>query len=330
MEKGKGKLKKKAIYLITGILMISGAIGFAVQENRTRTQAVINQQVVLLAQKEAEDKDKLEEEKRLEEQKKLEEQKRLEEQKKLEEEKKLEEQRKLEEAEKHKQAIKGIGKSDRIPVLMYHSIDYEKGNELRIPKEKFHDQMKYLKDSGFNPIDLDELYSHIALGSKLPEKPIVITLDDGYVDNYTNAFPVLKEFGFKAVVFMITGSMDTSGSYITSEQIKEMDKNSMRIEGHTVTHPQLDTLSYSKQLSELRDSKASLEKVLGRDVKYFAYPYGKFNNDTLKAVEEAGYKLAFSTKGGLAVISNGVYKLHRIYVSEKYSLKQFQQLVNMK
>jgi peptidoglycan/xylan/chitin deacetylase (PgdA/CDA1 family) len=307
---------KKIIYVLIGVLAIGGVFSYVSINSRNKAQAVLNEQVAVQAQKEAEEKKKSDEEKKMQEQKKLEEQN------------SILEQKKKEELAKQEQAIKGIGKSEKIPVLMYHSIDYEKGNELRIPKEKFREQMKYLKDSGFTPISLEELYSHMVLGAKLPVKPIVITFDDGYDDNYTNAYPVLKEFGFKAVVFMITSAMDTSQDYLSAQQIKEMDKDGVSVEGHTVNHPELDKLPYDEQVKELKESKASLEKVLGREVKYAAYPYGKFNTDTLKAVEELGYKMAFSTKSGLAQKSDGIYKLHRIYISDKYGMEKFKQLVN--
>lgn len=301
---------KKIIFGLIILFVATGIFGFMAEGAREKTQAVIKEQVILQAQKEQQEKAKQQEQKNIEEQKAAEEQKKVDEQ--------------------HELAVKGLGKSNRIPVLMYHSIDYEKGNELRIPKEKFREQMKYLKDNGFHPISLDELYSHMTSGSKLPDKPVVITIDDGYDDNYTNAFPVLKEFGFKAVVFMITSAMDTSSDYLTSEQIRVMDKNGISVESHTVTHQELNKLSYEEQVKELKDSKDALEKVLGREVKYIAYPYGKFNDDTLKAVESLGYKMAFSTKSGLAEKSNGIYKLHRIYVSNNHSMQQFKQFVNMK
>lgn len=254
--------------------------------------------------------------------------KKAEEQKKLEEEKKLAEKKKQEDDAKIQLAVEGKGVSKKIPVLMYHSIDFEKGNPLRIPKDKFRLQMKYLKDSGFTPLTLNELYSYLVFGSQLPAKPIVLTLDDGYVDNYTNAFPVLKEFNFKATVFMITSLIDTNPKYLTSSELVEMDKAGVDIESHSVTHPELNTLSYDNQLQELKTSKAALEKILGREVPYLAYPFGKFNNDTLKITQDLGYKMAFSTIIGVAGKSDGIYKLHRFYVSNDYSMDYFKQMVN--
>jgi len=249
-------------------------------------------------------------------------------QRKLEEAQKAENEKRETEKTKIEEAIKGIGISREIPVLMYHSIDYEKGNELRIPKEKFRLQMKYLKDNGFTTLTLNELYSHLVYGSSIPDKPIVITLDDGYIDNYTNALPVLREFNLKATVFMITSCIDTDNRYLTSAQLHEMDKAGMDIESHTVSHPELNKLSYDKQFAELKASKAVLEKLLNREVPYLAYPYGKYNMDTLKITENLGYKMAFSTLTGNASKSNGLFRLHRLYVSNKYDMDYFKKLVN--
>ncbi|MFL0266723.1 polysaccharide deacetylase family protein [Candidatus Clostridium radicumherbarum] len=295
------------IFLV--ILLISSLSFYSIKHSSDKAKAQAAAQAV--------------KEKEAENQRKLYEAKKTEEAKKAEDEKLQAEKIKIEEA------IKGEGKSRDIPVLMYHSIAYEKGNELRIPKEKFRLQMKYLKDNGFTTLTLNELYDHLVYGSELPKKPIVITLDDGYVDNYTNALPVLKEFNLKATVFMITSCIDTDNRYLTSNQLQEMDKSGMEIESHTVSHPELNKLSYDVQLSQLKDSKTTLEKVLGREVPYIAYPYGKFNTDTLKIVENLGYKMGFSTITGTASKANGLFKLHRLYVSNKYDMNNFIKLVNI-
>lgn len=314
------KLNKQIVYGLI-ILLLVIITGCSALNGSDKSVEVINKQVAVQAEK-------LVNETLVKEQEQIEEQQRILEEDKLKA--KLAEKKQQTELAKLQQSVKPAQKQGKIPVLMYHSIDYEAGNELRIPKEKFREQMKYLKDNGFNTLSVDELYSHLVLGTELPQKPIVITLDDGYVDNYTNAYPVLKEFNQKAVVFMITKTIDTDYNYLTTEQILEMDRNGMSIEPHTVNHPELDKLPYSQQKKELEESKLVLEKLLGREMKYIAYPYGKYNSDTLKAAEEVGYKMAFSTKSGLAEKSNGIYKLNRIYVSEKHNMEQFKSFVNMK
>lgn len=205
----------------------------------------------------------------------------------------------------------------RIPVLMYHSINYEKGNPLRIPKDKFAAQMKWLHDNGYRTLSLDELYYCILNSKPFPEKSVVITFDDGYNDNYDNAFPVIKKYGFKATVFMITKEIgDNKNGYLTAEQIKEMDANGMRVECHTVDHPDLSKQSYDEQYKELADSKATLEKLLGRSIDYIAYPSGEYNANTIKIAKKLGYKICFKENGGTAEIGDNQYEFPRKYIIE--------------
>lgn len=210
-----------------------------------------------------------------------------------------------------------------VPVLMYHSIAVEEGNPIRMPVEQFDAEMKYIKDQGYTTLTMKELYSYFENQVAVPEKSIVITLDDGYSDNYTAAFPVLKKYGLKATVFMVTSTIDVNPNCLTSAQIKEMDKAGIQIESHTVTHRDLDSLSYSEQLAELKDSKAALEQLLGRTVDYVAYPTGKYNDDTVKAVADAGYKMAFTTNGRWSDKSDGILTLDRVYISTFHSMDVF-------
>lgn len=211
-----------------------------------------------------------------------------------------------------------------IPVLYYHSIDYEKGNELRLPKEKFREQMQYLKDNNYTTLTLGELYEFLQNNKPVPDKSVVITFDDGYEDNYTNAFPVLKEFGFKAVVFMITDNMDNPKyKFLTSKEANEMDENGVAIESHTVYHDKLSQLTYEQQLKTLKDSKEVLAKTLNRKVDYICYPYGMYNNQTVKAAKEAGYTMGFTTVGGWADKHDGIYTLNRVYINAFDSMDKF-------
>lgn len=214
-----------------------------------------------------------------------------------------------------------------IPVIMYHSIDYEKGNELRVPKEKFREQMKDLKDNGYTTLTMRQLYDFMASNKPVPEKSVVLTFDDGYKDNYENAYPVLKEFGFKATVFIITNCIDKDKGFLTSKELKEMDKNGMDIESHTLNHDKLDELPYNKQVETLKGSKEFLEKILNKKVKYIAYPYGKYNNDAIKATKDTGYNIAFTTESGWANKQQGIYKLHRVYISANHDIKEFEKRI---
>ncbi|APC40442.1 polysaccharide deacetylase family protein [Clostridium estertheticum] len=211
----------------------------------------------------------------------------------------------------------------KIPILMYHSISYEKENILRVPKEKFRNQMKYLKDNNYTTLTLDELYSYMKTGKDLPSKPIVITFDDGYKDNYTNAYPILKKFKLKATIFVITNTIDHEKDYLTSAEIKLMDSNNIRIESHTSSHEHLDQISYVDNLNTMKTSKIKLEKILNKKIDYIAYPYGGYTPNTIKAAKQSGYKLAFSTEFGLIDKSDNIYSLGRIFVNSNFSLEEF-------
>lgn len=221
--------------------------------------------------------------------------------------------------------VKYNGKS--VPVLMYHSIDYEKGNELRVPKETFRKQMNYLKQNGYTTLTLDELYDFFINNKPVPNKSIVITFDDGYKDNFENAYPILKELGFNATIFVITSTVDNDKNYLTSKQLKELEANGIDIESHTVNHEQLDKLTYNEQVNTLKSSKEYIEKVLGEQKKYIAYPFGKWNHDTIKAVKDAGYSMVFTTESGWANKNQGIYELHRVYVSANHDMKEFERRI---
>lgn len=227
--------------------------------------------------------------------------------------------------DKDNQSIEGnlIYNSQSIPVLYYHSIDYEKGNELRIPKEKFRQQMQYLKDNKYTTLSLDEFYNFLVNNNPVPNKSVIITFDDGYKDNYENAFPILKEFGFRATIFVITSTIDKEKDFLTSNELKEMSSCNIGIESHTVNHDNLNSLDYDAQIKTLKDSKEFLERILGKEVKYIAYPYGKWNENTLKAVKSAGYNMAFTTIGGWSNKDQGLYTLNRVYVSDNHNMDEF-------
>lgn len=214
-----------------------------------------------------------------------------------------------------------------IPVIMYHSIDYEAGNELRIPKETFREQMKYLKDNGYTTLTFDELYSFMTNNKPVPEKSVVLTFDDGYKDNYDNAYPILKEYGFNATIFVITNCIDKDKAFLTSKQLNEMEKNGIDIESHTLNHDKLDRLSYDKQVETLKGSKDYLEKLLNKKIKYIGYPYGEYNNNTIKSAKDTGYNMAFTTESGWANKQQGIYTLHRVYISANHSIKEFERRI---
>ena len=186
----------------------------------------------------------------------------------------------------------------------------------------------YLKENGFTTLSTDELYDFMVKNKPVPKKSVLITFDDGYEDNYTNAFPILKKYNFKATIFVITGYVDKSKQFLSSSQLKEMQNNGIDIESHTNLHDKLGTYTYNVQLKTLKISKDYIEKTLNKTVRYISYPFGSYNLDTLKAVNAAGYEMAFTTNGRWANISNGILSLNRVFISGFHHSNSFQTRVN--
>ena len=213
-----------------------------------------------------------------------------------------------------------------IPVLYYHSVDENAANEVTITPEKLKEQLDYINDNNYVTITMTELYDHIENNKPIPEKSIIITFDDGYMNNYTEAFPMLKELNMTATIFCVGNSLDGS-YYLSEEAIKEMSDYGIDIESHTVNHVHLDTMSYDEQLLELKNSKNILEKITGKEVLSLAYPFGDYNDNTIKAAKDAGYKIGFTTKLGLSDRTDDIYKLDRIYISSSYDMNTFKNLL---
>ncbi len=214
-----------------------------------------------------------------------------------------------------------------IPILTYHYIannpnpkDKARDN-LSVPPDKFEAQMLYLSQNGYTPITLDTLYGIFNGQASVAGKPIVLTFDDGYIDFYTNAFPVLRRFGFHAVSFIPTGLIG-GGYYMNWNQIKEIASSGLvTFEGHTVNHVNLPSLSYAAVLKELTDSKNILRSQTGYPVNFVAYPNGSTNGSIQAAARQAGYVGGLGTWYGKAWGSS--MNMPRIKVSGFWSIKEF-------
>ena len=217
------------------------------------------------------------------------------------------------------EGINVINDNRGVPVLCYHSInsDSSKKNSIIMPKEKFREQLKTIKDSGYTTLTMNQLNDYLFNNKPIPEKSVVITFDDGYRDNYTNVFPILKEFNMKATIFVISSYLNRD-LYLTSEEIKEMSDYGIDIESHTVSHVKLSTLSYEDQLKELKNSKETIENITDKPVISIAYPEGKFNKDTKKATLEAGYSMGFTIERGYADRNDNPAQLNRVCVDYTY------------
>ncbi|WP_244834407.1 polysaccharide deacetylase family protein [Clostridium sp. BJN0001] len=215
----------------------------------------------------------------------------------------------------------------KIPVLYYHSVNPSWKNELTIPPDLLKSELQFIKDSGFSAITASDFYDYIENKKPLPKKTIMITFDDGYMDNYTYAFPSLKSLNMKATIFYITDGLKDS-YYLSKDKLKEMSSFGIDIESHTKTHCHLSKLSYEKQLLELKESKEILEKTLGKKITSIAYPFGDYDENTIKAAKEAGYSLGFTCKRGIIDSTYNKYTLNRIYMNSYMKLDEFKKMIN--
>lgn len=209
--------------------------------------------------------------------------------------------------------LKDSENGTKIMVLNYHKIDNMNISLSVLPKD-FEAQMEYLQKNNYHTITPDELYESLAGTGSLPENPVLITFDDGYLDNYKNAYPILKKYGFKATIFVVTSFMGTQKNYLNWEQARELELNGISIESHTVSHKSMTELNDDQLRAELVDSKKSIEDHLGKRVDYIAYPTGTYNLHIAELVREAGYKAAFTIKYGNVDKASNLYALERVPV----------------
>lgn len=202
---------------------------------------------------------------------------------------------------------------EKVLVLNYHMVN-RMFISLAIDPEDFDWQMKYLVDHGYHTISPEELYAFLEGKGTLPDRPVLITFDDGYVDNYTNAYPILKKYNLKATIFIVTGFVSERKGYLTWDQLREMEQHGITAQSHTVTHAPLPELSDERIREELVVSKQQAEVELGHLIEFIAYPTGVHDLHIVGIAKEAGYKGGFTVKYGNVDRSSNVYAMERVPV----------------
>lgn len=216
-----------------------------------------------------------------------------------------------------------------LPILMYHyvrplpSIRTDMlGYKLSVSPEAFQQQMDWLSANGYHTVNFNDVRAYFAGTKTLPAKPVVITLDDGYRDLYTTAFPILREHRFTAVAYIVTSFVNQS-RYVTTAQIIEMDRAGIEIASHTVSHADLARMSFAACMSELVASKSWLEHLVGHPVLDFAYPSGRISPTAIAAVHDAGYDTAVTEMVSIVHSQADRYTWTRIRVGGGESLSDF-------
>ncbi|MDD2865702.1 MAG: polysaccharide deacetylase family protein [Candidatus Omnitrophica bacterium] len=216
-------------------------------------------------------------------------------------------------------------------ILMYHSVGASNGRMtcLDVTEEAFARQMAFLHARGFHVIRLEELAGILRRGEKVGPRTVVITFDDGYDNNYTKAFPILKKYGLPATIFVIAGRLGEnydvargiSARIMTREMMQEMVASGLvDIGSHTTHHYYLpDVQSESLLWEEIRGSKTFLESVVGAPVVSLAYPLGGHTRSTEEMARRAGYEVAVGTNRKDPRAGTDLFALKRIRISQSSS-----------
>jgi peptidoglycan/xylan/chitin deacetylase (PgdA/CDA1 family) len=204
----------------------------------------------------------------------------------------------------------------RVPVLTYHRVHTMPAvgqPDLIVDPSTFAGELRALDDAGYHPISQAALFDALYRAKSLPSKPIIISVDDGYVDDVRTILPDLERWHMVATFFVITGRMTEPG-FLTAGQIRELDRAGMDVGDHTAHHVDLRLLTPSQLRTETAGSRKALEAVLGHPVYFFAYPFGDFNDQVVQAVHAAGFTLGYTTAGGTTESSASPLTMPRIHV----------------
>ncbi len=207
-----------------------------------------------------------------------------------------------------------------IPILIYHRVIQKVSSIYDYTPEQLEEQLKYFKENGYSPITALQMVEMMECPELLPEKPVVLTFDDGHKSHYTSVFPLLKKYGCKGTFFIYTNVIaEKSEKQLTWAELREMQRDGMDIQSHTKSHPYLtrtlkneSNQAYKKRIiHEFKDSKDIIEKHLQHKVELLAYPYGWFNQTIETLAVQAGYRGIFTVNWGTNLLSENLLRIKR-------------------
>lgn len=224
-----------------------------------------------------------------------------------------------------------------VPILMYHQVALKPDRAFRtyaVTPRAFAAQIGWLARRGYTAIDLPTFLAGRSGATDLPQRPVVISFDDGYRDAVAHAVPILQRHGFTATFFLVSGLVGGSSRWLRAEKALEyplvdwptarrIETQGFRCESHTVTHRRLAELDPTALEHELGDARRMLEDELGRAVEHLAYPHGAHNPTVRAAAAEAGYRSACTVDPGFVGDESDALALPRIFITGHDSLLDF-------
>lgn len=223
----------------------------------------------------------------------------------------------------------------RVPILMYHYISelppdadvYRR--DLTVIPAHFEEQLHYLQAQGYQSIFLADIYDTLTTGKPLPEKPIVLTFDDGYKDAYTGALPLLQKYGFVGEFFLLaTPAHYEAPQYLTWGDVRVMAEAGMSMQAHGRDHYDLTGRAYEFLVYQILGAREAVEAHSGQPVRFFCYPSGRYDDATVAVVESAGYWGAVTTVWGTELRLDNRFTWPRIRVKGNLSLDGFAAMLN--
>jgi peptidoglycan/xylan/chitin deacetylase (PgdA/CDA1 family) len=229
----------------------------------------------------------------------------------------------------------GASREVIIPVLMYHHIG-DPGpdadairRDLSVSPANFESQLRYLIESGYESISLEALVMHLQTGQPVPSKPVVLTFDDGFKDQYSNAYPLLQKYGLVGTFFVITCFTDQNRpEYLSWPEIELLHAGGMEIGSHSYTHPSLRGQTFEYVVWQVLGSKEAIEARTHEPVRFFSYPSGQYDQLVMQVLRSAGYWGAVTVEPGSLQSSERTFELKRVRVRGSYDVEDFDYWLN--
>ncbi len=229
----------------------------------------------------------------------------------------------------------GTSRTARVPILMYHYVSEPPPDadiyrrDLSVTPANFEAQLAWLLSQGYEDITLTDLVYHLALGWPLPDKPVILTFDDGYRDNYTHAFPLLKKYGYVGTFFLVTQPIDYGDpAYLTWDMVKEMHRAGMAFQPHGYRHFDLRGKDLDFLVFEIVAPKEAIEARIGETTRFFSYPSGSYDDHTVAVLKSAYFWGAVITEQGTTHTTDELFELTRIRIRGKHTLEDFAELLS--
>ena len=224
----------------------------------------------------------------------------------------------------------------QVPILMYHYVSVPPADadiyrrDLSVTPARFESHLKYLADAGYHVITLDDLLYALAQGRELPAKPVILTFDDGYEDNYTNAFPLLQKYDLVGHFFVISDFVNQERpGYMTWPQIEEMAAAGQRFGSHSRDHPSLKGQSDDYLVWQALGGKEALEEHLGQHPRWISYPAGQYDDRTIAVYQSAGYWGGLTTHQGATHTLDDIFELKRVRVRGSHTAEDLERLLEL-